>query len=112
MQARRNTWESAMNIASRRVLAGFFLLALFLTGLPRATAVTRAQPAPVTSHPRRWLTGDDLPRLGGWATDANPLWLDRPGGQSLHELKVMAPDGASFAMIATDVDVEEIGCGG
>ncbi len=40
------------------------------------------------------------------------LWLARPGGQSLHELKVMAPDGASYAMLVTEVDIADIGCGG
>lgn len=40
------------------------------------------------------------------------LWLDRPGGTSLHELKVMTPDGASYAMLATGVDIEDLGCGG
>ncbi len=31
---------------------------------------------PVTGHPRLWLTAEDLPRLRGWATEANPLWKD------------------------------------
>ncbi|MBX3029750.1 MAG: hypothetical protein KF809_06295 [Chloroflexi bacterium] len=35
-----------------------------------------AAPAPVTGHPRLWLTADDLPRYRSWATDANPLWRD------------------------------------
>lgn len=42
------------------------------------------------------------------------LWLGRPGGAADHELKVMSPDGASFEMLLTDVDVLDIGlgCGG
>jgi hypothetical protein len=39
------------------------------------------------------------------------LWLDRPGGAGIHELKVMTPDGASYAMIVTGIDIEEISCG-
>lgn len=40
------------------------------------------------------------------------LWLNRPGGQSLHEVKVMTPDGASDAMVVIGVDIEDVGCGG
>ncbi len=32
--------------------------------------------APLTTHPRLWLTAADLPRLRGWATAANPLYKD------------------------------------
>ena len=39
------------------------------------------------------------------------LWLDRPDGPSVHELKVMSADGASFEMILPDVDVLDIGLG-
>lgn len=28
----------------------------------------------VTSHPRIWITAENLPRLQGWATDDNPFW--------------------------------------
>lgn len=79
---------------SHRRFAAFLVLALFLSALPanlRPAAATpqsfesvqpaRTQanadpPIPVTSHPRLWLTQDDLPRLRGWATDANPIWRD------------------------------------
>ncbi len=45
--------------------------------LPAAQARGQSTPvAPVTSHPRLWLTEDDLPRLRSWATDANPVWRD------------------------------------
>lgn len=33
-----------------------------------------AKAAPVTSHPRLWLTAEDLPRLRAWAVPANPAW--------------------------------------
>ncbi len=39
------------------------------------------------------------------------LWLSRPGGLSVHELKVMTPDGRSYFMALTDVDVADIGLG-
>ena len=31
-------------------------------------------PFPVTSHPRLWITTNDLPRLRSWATPANPIY--------------------------------------
>ncbi len=37
------------------------------------------------------------------------LWLERPGGSSVHELKIMAPDGSEFAVITPDVDITDIG---
>jgi hypothetical protein len=41
------------------------------------------------------------------------LWLGRPENQAgQYELKVMTPDGASYAMLVTGVSVEDIGCGG
>ena len=41
------------------------------------------------------------------------LWMQRPGGSSVHELKVMAPDGSSYFMIGSllDVDIQDIGIG-
>jgi len=39
------------------------------------------------------------------------LWLDRPAGTGVHELKVMAPDGSSFFMLLPDVDVLDAGIG-
>jgi len=44
--------------------------------VPAAAQGQAASPTSVTSHPRLWLTAEDLPRLRGWATDANPLWRD------------------------------------
>ena len=42
------------------------------------------------------------------------LWLNRPGGEGLHELKVMSPDGSSFYMALAGADVAGagLGCGG
>ena len=63
-------------------------------------------------------------KVGGHNNDNSPcvlpdgsiasLWMDRPGGPSTHELKVMRADGASYFMALTDVDVYDvgIGCGG
>ena len=39
------------------------------------------------------------------------LWLNRPGSQSVHELKVMTPDGNSYFMALTDIDIADIGLG-
>ena len=42
------------------------------------------------------------------------LWLDRPGGEGLYELKIMAADGSSFFMTLKGTGVLDIGlgCGG
>ncbi len=79
---------------SHRRFAALLVLALLLSALPaslRPAAATprllesiqpastqsdTESPEPVTSHPRLWITQDDLPRLRGWATDANPIWRD------------------------------------
>lgn len=37
------------------------------------------------------------------------LWLGRPGGNSVHELKIMAPDGSSFSILTPDIDVSDTG---
>jgi Tol biopolymer transport system component len=39
------------------------------------------------------------------------LWLNRAGGQGYHEIKVMTPDGGSYYMLLTDIDVLDIGLG-
>lgn len=66
----------------------------------------------------------DAPRTdlsGGDADDNSPcvlpdgrvvsLWLDRPGGPSTHELKVMNADGSDPQMLLTGVDVTDGGIG-
>ncbi|MCD4686924.1 MAG: right-handed parallel beta-helix repeat-containing protein, partial [Anaerolineae bacterium] len=42
------------------------------------------------------------------------LWLDREGGDGVHELKIMSADGATHEMLLTGVDVFDVGlgCGG
>jgi hypothetical protein len=42
------------------------------------------------------------------------LWLDRPGGPGLNEIKVMDPDGNRYIMVVTGKDVADVGlgCGG
>lgn len=37
------------------------------------------------------------------------LWLERPGGRGLHELKIMAADGSEFSVLTPDVDVIDVG---
>ena len=63
-------------------------------------------------------------KVGSFANDNSPcvlpdgqiasLWLERPGGPSIHELKVMSDSGHSYFMALTGVDVFDvgIGCGG
>ncbi len=63
-------------------------------------------------------------KVGGHNNDNSPcvlpdgsiasLWMDRPGGPSTHELKVMRADGSSYFMVLTGVDIYDvgIGCGG
>jgi hypothetical protein len=36
----------------------------------------QANAAPLTSHPRLWITAADLPRLQSWAVASNPLWTN------------------------------------
>jgi ligand-binding sensor domain-containing protein len=47
------------------------------TKTPTPTTVATAMPTiipPVTTHPRLWITVNDLPRLRSWATAANPMY--------------------------------------
>jgi len=46
----------------------------------------------------------------GWIVS---LWLERPDGMSVHEIKIMGPDGSSFIIPLPDLDVldDGIGCG-
>lgn len=41
------------------------------------------------------------------------LWLNRPGGGGMHELKIMPPDGSSYRMLVENEDILDIGlsCG-
>jgi parallel beta-helix repeat protein len=39
------------------------------------------------------------------------LWLDRPSGTGVHEIKVMAADGSVFFILLPDIDVLDVGMG-
>ncbi|WP_027184359.1 hypothetical protein [Desulfovibrio inopinatus] len=39
------------------------------------------------------------------------LWLDRPGGQGVHELKIMDADGQNGVVLLQDIDVFDLGLG-
>jgi hypothetical protein len=41
---------------------------------PSANPTASAVPFPVSGHPRLWIAQNDLPRLRGWATSANPIY--------------------------------------
>ena len=74
----------------------------------------RGRPAPRRPLPESvgpGFTNDNAPCVLADGRIAS-LWLERPGGRSLYELKVMAPDGSAHAMLLTGVDIEAIGCGG
>ncbi|HSO36209.1 MAG TPA: hypothetical protein VLT33_26965 [Labilithrix sp.] len=40
---------------------------------------TGPEPVPVTTHPRLFLTSDDVTRLRGWAVASNPIWANGLG---------------------------------
>jgi len=62
------------------------------------------QPARVDSQ----FSNDNSPCAlpGGYLAS---LWLQRPGNQDAHEIKVMAPDGSEASVILPDVDVLDLG---
>jgi hypothetical protein len=37
------------------------------------------------------------------------LWLGRPEGSGIHELKIMAPDGSEFDVLTPDIDITDVG---
>lgn len=39
------------------------------------------------------------------------LWLERPGSQGFHELKITQQDGSAWTMAVIDVDVSDVGIG-
>jgi hypothetical protein len=45
---------------------------------------------------------------GGWVAS---LWLERPGGSSLHELKIMSLDGKEYWVLMQNQDISDIGIG-
>lgn len=59
----------------RSALAAILVSAiLLLPGAAKVRAASTSIPQPVTSHPRLWITTNDLPRLRRWATPANPVY--------------------------------------
>lgn len=67
------------------ILLALFLFAGFIAPRPQATPPVVA--APVTSHPRLWLTSNDIPRLRSWAVPSNPIYQN-----GLHALALEAID--------------------
>lgn len=43
--------------------------------LSNTTYLSFAEAAPVTTHPRLWITQEDLPRLRSWAAPTNPMYV-------------------------------------
>ncbi|MBI5034787.1 MAG: hypothetical protein HZB51_30050 [Chloroflexi bacterium] len=52
----------------------FRFLCLCVISIALAAQTPRAQAASVTTHPRLWLTQNDLPRLRGWAVPSNSVY--------------------------------------
>lgn len=69
-----------MRAPSHRALTWAMLFSLHLAGWPaglsRSAAAPHAQIVPLTSHPRLWITGDNLPRPRGWATSVTIRYRD------------------------------------
>jgi hypothetical protein len=61
-------------VIMQRLIRPLVCLCLFLLAVGGIPAYS--SPLDTASHPRLWLTAADLPRLRGWATDANPLYRD------------------------------------
>ena len=59
----------------RSTLAAILVTAvLMVAGQAKAPAASCSIPQPVPSHPRLWITTNDLPRLRSWATPTNPVY--------------------------------------
>ena len=56
---------------SHNLRVAFALLAWLL---PVATGLATDIPQPVSSHPRLWITTNDLPYLRAWATTSNRVY--------------------------------------
>jgi hypothetical protein len=52
----------------------FAAAALILVSASEVRAASSGIPQPVTSHPRLWITTNDLPRLRSWATPTNQVY--------------------------------------
>jgi hypothetical protein len=69
--ARERAESSIFNIARwgwRMISAVALTIGIGVVATPAPKA------APLTTHPRLWITAADLPRLRGWAVDANPMY--------------------------------------
>jgi len=83
-------------------------------GGERVWRLTPGQPYPVLLNPT--LTNDNSPNV---LPNGNivSLWLGSPGGNGLHEIKVMTPDGSRYYMLTSssspfpEVDDIGLGCG-
>ncbi len=58
----------------RSILLILVLPVSLLTAVLPIGLSTDVQAAPVTNHPRLWLTANDLPRLRSWAVSSNPVF--------------------------------------
>lgn len=58
---------------ARTLLLGLFFVLLGLSA-PAWVKAERASSGPITSHPRLWLTQNDIPRLRSWAVASNPMY--------------------------------------
>ena len=62
---------------NRRTVIRSIAAAAATAGFGAGTSRAAQAPQPVTSHPRLWLTQDDLPRIRRYASEDNPLWIGR-----------------------------------
>jgi hypothetical protein len=74
----------------------------------RIERLTSGAGAPVPVAPS--MTNDNSPCVLPDGRIAS-LWLDRPGGDGMHELKVMSADGSNYYMLLQGVDVADVGLG-
>lgn len=57
-----------------RVADAFSWIAAVLVAVLLLSSVDFAEAAPVTDHPRLWVSSSDLPRLQSWAKSSNPMY--------------------------------------
>ena len=60
---------------ARSIVFGVMVVALLaVQAAPPLRTEAAPSSAPVTTHPRRWLRAEDLPRLRSWAVPSNPMY--------------------------------------
>ncbi|MFN8487800.1 MAG: Ig-like domain-containing protein [Caldilineaceae bacterium] len=64
------------NIASVTSLATTVTMPAANVSVTAVYGADQIVPQPVTSHPRLWVTANDLPRLRSWATASNPVYAN------------------------------------